>query len=140
MVAGLGDGSICIYDYSSNEVISRIQAHRALISSVILPHWTVNDDVIISSGNDCNILLWKLSDAVVSYRGVNKKKKYTKGRPYDSKEEVIANAAVEPNMVAALEIEHAMKPNCIAANALNGGSVFVVDASNDVHVYTGVQR
>lgn len=113
-VAGLGDGTITLVDFTSRRIVRRLQHHRAIVSQVHFPAFR-SSDWLVSSGNDSQICVWNYSQALTSTR-----------ESADSSEQD------DPDLVKAFTVRG--KPNAITTS-LHQNLLHVADLGRDIAVY-----
>ncbi|GMM38546.1 COMPASS subunit protein [Saccharomycopsis crataegensis] len=62
LASGLLDGSICIFDADTNQVIAVLKQHTGVVQSL---EWSNCGRYLLSSSTDCKVLLWDLKTKTV---------------------------------------------------------------------------
>jgi WD40 repeat protein len=164
LAAGVGDGSVTVYRAEGHRLVGvgrfgdEVGGHASAVAAVRFVDFApsaaatdrrrgrteVGDRLLISAGNDGNLIFWDLGPDVAG-RGPSDPRSYL-GCPASPEIETSLEgdgrhgAATSSSPGVLFKIEHRHKPNWIACGGANDVAlprlVFVADTTNDISVYT----
>jgi WD40 repeat protein len=142
LVAGLGDGSCCIFGVENRSLIpvSRlVDAHSGSIASVLFPAWrqdqahvAANDRLMVTTGNDGEIAFWDLGDMLCAEGALNPSDILNLG------ESTLENLCLSDQPKVLSAIPHGRKPNWMVTSLhdpIFPTTVFIADTSNEITAY-----
>ncbi|KAJ7392826.1 WD repeat-containing protein 53 [Desmophyllum pertusum] len=119
--AGLGNGTIQLFRFEGKKKFvpdERLRKHSSSATQVHFTRFSPND-VLVSGGDDCRIILWNLSSGACNG---------TSGTEHSQETKEASSVSVVH------DVEHGSKPNWITSSSLTQ-DIFVADLTNEISVY-----
>jgi len=120
---GLGNCSVVVFDLNKRKALHSMDAHRAAVSQVIFPSFSSHNG-LISSSNDCSIILWYTSSD----------NELASERTRSSRGDKLETSTITSMYSMSLKIDHQEKINWLTTSSK--GDLFVADNTCKISVYS----